>query len=129
MYESFKSYGIEIQREDEKSLIEHFDESLRHAIEFINENGPFEGFAGFSQGSQLIKGILNSSKLSLDLPSLLHPPLFTINFCGVEPTDMEQLLPKDEDVSLLYSDSGVPSFCIYGALSPFLRSEERFALN
>jgi len=38
---------------------EGFEENANHIIKFVNENGPFDGWIGFSMGANMMTAILN----------------------------------------------------------------------
>ena len=100
-----------------KKLI-NWIESLNWVIDYINENGPFDGVIGFSQGTLIWRLLMKNKDLLKYSPELISPIKFAIL---IAPLSYHRLNPFEEreDYNILYNQYEQPIYYLYGSEDPF----------
>lgn len=64
------------------NTLKGFKHSFNYVVDYMNENGPYDGVLGFSQGSFFVRTLLKLDEFNSDLPRLKHTPKFGIILSG-----------------------------------------------
>lgn len=87
---------------------EHFDEALSYVVDYIKENGPYDGIIGFSQGAAMAAIVANNINKLLPSHENFKVAVIISGFAFVEPKnpedDREKLNTEITDV-LTYTEN------------------------
>ena len=112
------SFGPVRQNEDGEWWITQFEESVKWLVNHINETGPYDGVACFSQSGYIMRAALNAHLLSFDCPVLRHRPKFLIYFCVPDTREYRKSCRNPEDTTMVYEgEVDIPCFVLYGQQS------------
>jgi hypothetical protein len=92
---------------------------IDHAINYINENGPYDGVLGFSQGCLIARCLLHITKLESKSVDIEYHPKFAILFSAGTYVKSNPFEEYPDDVFVLHSKYKVPVIYIYGTKDPW----------
>lgn len=99
---------------------DQWEESLQHIAKFVEENGPFDGVYGFSQGTAIITEF-SHPRVWRDKFKMNSPPWkFAILACGGASSQIN--IPKDSNSTI-----DIPSFHIFGKTDPHFDDSNKIA--
>eukprot|EP00927_Polykrikos_kofoidii_P009597 TRINITY_DN14001_c0_g1_i1.p1 TRINITY_DN14001_c0_g1~~TRINITY_DN14001_c0_g1_i1.p1 ORF type:complete len:282 (+),score=41.79 TRINITY_DN14001_c0_g1_i1:70-846(+) len=104
---------------DKKVTYERFNESLKHTVDFMKENGPFHGVLGFGQGGTFCHTLVLLQHHGLheelaELPRLTFCILFSAQRC------------RDPDLQPIYKGAPfkIPSVFFWNTDDPTIKAED-----
>lgn len=95
-------------------------DAMNLVIDYINQNGPYDGVFGFSQGTLICRLLLKNKELSKYATKLNYPLKFGILVAGPSYYHLNPFIANPEDYNILHTKYEQPLFYLYGMNDPLI---------